>query len=195
MHLHIDDFVIEAKWCWYFGQVIFFAAAIRLVLCVLREWELRTWRGHWWRSVWLAFCSMHPSAQVNDYGAPFFLGLLELAGYPFFIATANWTVIGGWLLFKTAAHWGQWTKSRTTYTRFLLGSALVIAASVWLAQCITVTHLGWADSLRVDFHDPAPNVPRANAHQPGGSRALGQRPTSSRVSSLAADRRPGSSSK
>jgi hypothetical protein len=80
--------------------------------------------------------STHESALVRDYWLPFILGLFELAGYPYFIAKGDWKVIGGWL--KTAAQWGLWSKSRSHYQRFLVGNAMVIAASVLL---VTQLHI------------------------------------------------------
>jgi hypothetical protein len=154
--MRIDGSIVEAKWWCYFGLVFLAGIVIRIVLSGLRECELRwpatenleqratlppenleqraTLPPEWWRSLCQAFFSTHQSALVRDYGLPFFLGLLELAAYPYFIATGNLKVIGGWLALKTAARWEGWTKNRSPYQRFLIGNALVIAASVLLAQ-------------------------------------------------------------
>jgi hypothetical protein len=153
--MRIDGSIVEAKWWCYFGLVFLAGIVIRIVLSGLRECELRwpatenleqratlppenfeqraTLPPEWWRSLCQAFFSTHQSAQVRDYGLPFFLGLLELTAYPYFIATGNLKVIGGWLALKTAARWEGWTKNRSPYQRFLIGNALVIAASVLLA--------------------------------------------------------------
>jgi hypothetical protein len=155
-HLKIDGSVIDVTWC-YFGLVILAGILIRIFLSGLREYELRcpptadlpksknsagenlepatpTLPPEWWRSWWQAFWGTHQSALVRDYGLPFFLGLLELTGYPYFIATGHLKVIGGWLALKTVVQWRQWGESRSHYQRFLIGNALVIAASVLLAR-------------------------------------------------------------
>lgn len=143
--MRIDGSIVEAKWWCYFGLVFLAGIVIRIVISGLRECELRwpatenseqqraTLPPEWWRSLCQAFFSTHQSALVRDYGLAFFLGLLELAGYPYFIATGNLKVIGGWLALKTAARWEGWAKNRSPYQRFLIGNALVIAASVLLA--------------------------------------------------------------
>lgn len=129
--LRIDGSVVEAKWWCYFGLVILAGILIRAILSGLREWELRCppnddvdllwskptlprgwWRKpklpkEWWWSWCKGFLSTHKSALVKDYWHPFFLGFLELSAYPYFIATGNWKVIGGWIAVKTAAQWRQ----------------------------------------------------------------------------------------
>ena len=150
MNLQINNSAVDVTWC-YFGLVFAAGIVIRFILSGLREVELRfpppndvdqlpaaTLPPEWWWSWWLGFWSVHKSALVRDYWLPFFLGLFELAAYPYFIATGNWKVIGGWLLLKTAASWGMWTKSRSHYQRFLVGNAMVIAASVLL---VTQLHI------------------------------------------------------
>ena len=145
--LQIDGTVIEGSW-YYFGLVFLYGIEIRLFISLVRECEMRwsatldldpmrdrpTLPKEWCRSWWQGFLSTHESALVRDYWLPFILGLLELTAYPYFIAKGDWKVIGGWIALKTAAQWGQWSKSRSHYQRFLLGNALVIAASVLLAQ-------------------------------------------------------------
>jgi hypothetical protein len=146
--LQIDGSVIELSW-YYFPLVVFYGIGIRLFISLLREYELRwsatydfdeeekprppTLPEVWWRSWFQGFLSTHESALVRDWWLPFIVGLLELAAYPYFIAKGDWKVIGGWIALKTASQWGQWSKSRSHYQRFLIGNALVIAASVFLA--------------------------------------------------------------
>jgi hypothetical protein len=151
----IDGSVVVVTWWRYLGLVILAGFAVRIVISGLREFELR-WPAkfdlgpfrerpsrpqlpkEWWRSWWQGFMSTHESALVRDYWLPFILGLFELAGYPYFIAKGDWKVIGGWLALKTAAQWGLWSKSRSHYQRFLVGNAMVIAASVLL---VTQLHI------------------------------------------------------
>jgi hypothetical protein len=67
------------------------------------------------------------------------IGIIELAIYPLLISLRAWQAIGGWLVIKTAAGW-RWQVERDNegYVRFLLGNALVIFFSFWLAYQIRV---------------------------------------------------------
>jgi hypothetical protein len=144
--LQIDGSVIEGNWN-YLVLVFLYGIEIRLFISLVREWEMRwsatldlasdrdkpTLPKEWWRSWWQASLSTHESALVRDYWLPFILGSFELTAYPYFIARGDWKVIGGWIALKTAAQWGQWSRSRSHYQRLLFGNALVIAASVLLA--------------------------------------------------------------
>ena len=151
--LHIGGSIIEGSW-WYVILIFPAGIVIRLFLSWLREFELRwpatydfdagqkprppTLPKEFWRSWLQAFCSTHRSAQVRDYWLPAIVGWLELAAYPYFLATGDWKPIGGWIALKTVAQWGAWTKSRSNYQRFLIGNALVIAASVLLATQLNI---------------------------------------------------------
>jgi hypothetical protein len=119
------------------------ALAIRFVLCLFRECELRSQRlgksAGWWRSLCQAFLSNHPDRSIRDYWLNFSIGFLELLAYPYFIAEGNLKVIGAWLALKTVVQWKGWdADSRAPYQRFLLGNALVIAFSVGLAQLLRI---------------------------------------------------------
>ena len=148
--INVGHSTVEVSWC-YFAWAIGFGLVIRLILCVFREWELRmpvhkkrsleeeeiVLPANCFSSVWQAFLSTHQS--IRDYWLNFFVGLLELLAYPYFIATGNFKVIGGWLALKTIVLWREWDKdSRAPYQRFLLGNALVIGLSVLLAQMLHI---------------------------------------------------------
>ena len=78
-------------------------------------------------------CEKQQLRKRSDFLSPFFLGLLELIAFPILIATGALTVIGAWIGFKAIAQWGTWKEERFTFNRFLLGNALVVAVSYWLA--------------------------------------------------------------
>jgi hypothetical protein len=68
----------------------------------------------WWKHV-LGF----PMGINNDLWLPTILGFFELAAYPAFIATGQFTVIGVWIGIKTAGSWHGWRTSATAFNRFL----------------------------------------------------------------------------
>jgi hypothetical protein len=154
VHFHVAGSNIEVPLI-YFVWVFISDVVIRAVLTLARAWEQqrpsakfggtdeerqqalslaeksfgRIWWDHFWgRSDWF-----------SDYLTPFFIGLFELTGFPFFVAIGEWKVIGGWLAIKTVVEWKGWTENRSHFQRFLLGNAMVIALSVLLAQMLTVS--------------------------------------------------------
>ena len=143
--LSLANRTVEVPWN-YFILALASDILVRIVLRFFREWELRGSiftrinlpPTNFWRSVWQAFWSIHPYQGANDYFVSFFTGLLELLAYPYFIVTWDLKVIGGWLALKTVAQWKEWTASRLSYQRFLLGNALVIAFSVPLGRMLSI---------------------------------------------------------
>jgi len=49
------------------------------------------------------------------------------------MATERWTFIGAWLSFKVVAQATQWKDERNVFSRFLIGTGLVVLASYFLA--------------------------------------------------------------
>jgi hypothetical protein len=72
----------------------------------------------------------------DDYWLTVLLGTIELFTYPVLMKLDKWPYIGAWIGIKTASTWGPWRKSRTAYTRFLIGNLMVIIASLFLAKFI-----------------------------------------------------------
>jgi len=85
-----------------------------------------------WQAIWQSFCSWAHHRNIDDYGIPIYIGIIELFLYPILMLANKWTVIGAWLGIKTAAQWKGWREGRTPYNRFLLGNILVISISFLL---------------------------------------------------------------
>jgi hypothetical protein len=72
--------------------------------------------------------------QSPDYWFNTLLGWFELVAFPIFIVTGAWAAIGAWLTLKTVAQWEAWKANRTTFNRFLIGTAALLFASWILAK-------------------------------------------------------------
>jgi hypothetical protein len=151
---NIGRWTVEVPYL-YPGLALSIQVLIRAVMTALRAWELvdrptasRTKRENrdtygyvadgFWKTWRLDFLSRHPSATVKDYLHPSIIGFVELMLYPPLIANGKWIVIGGWIATKTAVQWPTWADQRSTYNRFLIGNAFVIAASCWMATLVTI---------------------------------------------------------
>jgi hypothetical protein len=120
----------------YVLTAIIFSLIIRLVLSHFSAVHLSYIEDFKYRDGFrAAFCGKIDHSwkkglrQRSDFGIPFLLGTIELLAYPILLATGAVTVIGAWLGLKTVAQWSTWKEQRYTFNRFLLGNALVIAAS------------------------------------------------------------------
>ena len=123
-----------------------FGIAIRCVSSFLKAFEIvASKRGiGFWKQFWVAFrgygCSFIKLSDddrwrpSNDYWQPFVLGVLELVVFPVLMATEHWSYVGAWLGFKTLAQAVRWNEDRGVFNRFLIGSALIILASYYLAD-------------------------------------------------------------
>ena len=73
----------------------------------------------------------------SEYGFVFLLGTLELLVYPILITTGAWLVIGAWISLKSLAQWNVWTTQRAIFNLFLIGNALNVILSSYIAHvCI-----------------------------------------------------------
>lgn len=70
----------------------------------------------------------------NDYWIPFWIGALELTVFPALLTAGKPDYIAGWLVLKTLPQWQKWTETRHVYNQFLIGSALVLVLSYFLAR-------------------------------------------------------------
>jgi len=69
-----------------------------------------------------------------DYFQTFVLGVMELSIFPVLLIANKPEYIGGWLVLKTLPQWNRWTEERWVYNRFLIGNALIIVFSYFLAR-------------------------------------------------------------
>jgi hypothetical protein len=85
-----------------------------------------------WQAFWECFKGSSKHKAHADLWLNAFIGFAELAAYPVLLKTGYLTVIGGWLLVKTAGSWGGWKISRTSFNRFLLNNISELAIAYLL---------------------------------------------------------------
>ncbi len=71
-----------------------------------------------------------------DHFQTFILGVMELSIYPILLIANKPEYIGGWLALKTLPQWSRWTEERWVYNRFLIGNALIIVYSYFVARWV-----------------------------------------------------------
>jgi len=147
----LGGWVIDRPLC-YFVLVVLFGLMIRCVSSFQKAFEIiASKRGvGFWKQFWAAFRGYRsPFIKLsdddrwqpsNDYWQPFILGVLELMVFPVLIATEHWNYVGAWLGFKTLAQAVRWNEDRGVFNRFLIGSALVILASYYLASMVVLVN-------------------------------------------------------
>ena len=90
-------------------------------------------RGFQWfgRVLWDFFLGWRRPlpGREPDYLTNSLIGLFEAAAYPVLIHVNALEPIGLWLAMKTAGNWSQWGKSRTSFSRYLVGNLIVLAFS------------------------------------------------------------------
>lgn len=64
--------------------------------------------------------------EHRDLWIPTVLGFLELAIYPILLGIQYYAVIGAWVGIKTAGSWMGYSKSRTSFNRFLLFTVITV---------------------------------------------------------------------
>jgi hypothetical protein len=79
-----------------------------------------------WTGFKLCFGGVNKYKEHSDLWLPTAIGLFELAIYPILICLGYYGVLGGWIGIKTAGSWMGYTKSRTSFNRFLLFNILTI---------------------------------------------------------------------
>jgi len=129
------------NWPTYLLVVLGAGFAIRFVTSLLKALEYRHREvvrpGILFRKIWCdAFRGrgLNPD-KYDDLCFPAYLGILELFAFPILITTNNTTFIGAWLTFKTIAEAVAWKNYRSSFTRFLIGNALVLIAATAIARC------------------------------------------------------------
>lgn len=80
----------------------------------------KDWRtGFWW-----CLNGFNDHKEHRDLWIPTVLGFLELSIYPILLSLQYYAVIGAWVGIKTAGSWMGYSKSRTSFNRFLLFTVL-----------------------------------------------------------------------
>ncbi len=72
--------------------------------------------------------------QSFDHFQTLLLGVMEISIFPILLIANKPEYIGGWLALKTLPQWNRWTEKRWIYNRFLLGNALIIVISYFVAR-------------------------------------------------------------
>jgi hypothetical protein len=128
------------------------AIVIRAALSILKVWEIYIESrepnqaekqptnatgvpARFWKEYGLAFIGI---GSKKDYLQPFILGFLELSVFPVLMATGHWNFVGAWVGFKAIAQATLWKEKREVFGRFLIGTALCLIVSYFLATAITL---------------------------------------------------------
>jgi len=105
---------------------------VRAFLCLFKAADLgkvengRRHKGkRFWRRYWSTFNGFAVPENLKDYWLTAVIGFSEAAAYPVLIFLNHSTIIGGWLVIKTAGQWTVWKDSRATFNRFLVGNLLM----------------------------------------------------------------------
>ena len=78
------------------------------------------------------------SKEHADLWLPFAIGFAELVSFPILIRLDAYSILGGWLLLKTAGAWAGWSQSRTSFNRFLFSTIMNVGLSYfWLSHYIS----------------------------------------------------------
>ena len=134
---------LNISWWGYLSLCVLLALAVRVAHSFIRALaivradypganaknkpeDLRT--GFWW-----CLIGFNKHKEHSDLWIPTVLGFLELAIYPILLSIGYYAVIGAWVGIKTAGSWMGYSKSRTSFNRFLLFTVLsVLLACVLL---------------------------------------------------------------
>ena len=71
--------------------------------------------------------------EHSDLWIPTAIGFLELVFYPVLIGIGYFVVVGAWIGIKTAGSWMGYSKSRTSFNRFLLFTVLTLLVACVLS--------------------------------------------------------------
>jgi len=84
--------------------------------------------GFWW-----CLNGFNKHKEHSDLWIPTAIGFLELAIYPVLLGIGYFAVIGAWIGIKTAGSWMGYSKSRTSFNRFLLFTVLTLLVACVLS--------------------------------------------------------------
>lgn len=130
---------------WYFLLCAILAIGLRLLHSVWRAFAVA--RGDfpdanpentkkWAEAFKLCLSGFNQFKEHSDLFIPTFVGFFELMAYPVLLTLGQCTLIGGWILIKTAGSWSGYQKSRTSFNRFLLFNILTLFLAYWLSRYI-----------------------------------------------------------
>jgi len=124
---------LPEHWLIYVVCAILASVVIRFILSFLR-WTERSSKSKPKLSFRALLLGFGAGENSDDYLHPFIVGCLELLVYPLLLAAGDPEFIGAWLGLKVLPKLGAWSTQRETYQRFLIGNALVIISSFFLAR-------------------------------------------------------------
>jgi hypothetical protein len=85
-----------------------------------------------WQAFWECFRGYSQHRAHADFLLNAYIGFFELAAYPVLLKTENYSIIGGWLVIRTAGNWSGWSVSRTSFNRYLLNIILELALAYFV---------------------------------------------------------------
>lgn len=92
------------------------------------------------KAFWECFVGFSEHRAHADLWLNAAIGFCELAAYPVLLKTENFSIIGGWLVIRTAGNWSGWSVSRTSFNRYLLNIIFELAlAYFWLSNYVQVS--------------------------------------------------------
>ena len=94
-------------------------------------------RKEFWIEYIIYFKGVEPN-KADDYWFGTLIGLAELYIFPFLIFGNELTVIGAWILIKTAGNWEQWSKRPQHFNRFLIANIINLVIAFFLAKCFLI---------------------------------------------------------
>jgi hypothetical protein len=129
----------------YFLFCVIFALLLRLLHSAWRAFAVE--RGDfpdakesntkkWPEAFKLCLGGVNKFKEHSDLWIPTFIGFLELAIYPVLLVLGQYTIVGGWILIKTAGSWTGYKESRTSFNRFLLFNIFALLLAYWLSYYI-----------------------------------------------------------
>jgi hypothetical protein len=90
-----------------------------------------------WPAFKICFHGFKMSKEHSDLWLPFLIGFAELFAFPIFLKLDAYSILGGWLVLKTAGGWLGWRASKTSFNRFLVVNITNLAVSYfWLVRYI-----------------------------------------------------------
>jgi hypothetical protein len=129
----------------YFFLCLVFALVLRLLHSAWRAFAVT--RGDfpdakesnikkWGEAFKLCLGGFNKFKEHSDLFLPTVIGFFELASYPVLLALGQYSIIGGWVLIKTAGSWTGYKKSRTSFNRFLVFNILTLLLAYWLSYYV-----------------------------------------------------------
>jgi hypothetical protein len=116
----------------YVGAVLCVTIGMRVIMSVLGAVVFPT-EEQLWRAAVRRFLGHTNDTKDRRQVLPLVLGSLELLIFPVLMRAGAWLAVGAWITFKTLGQWREWETNRPLFNRFLIGNALQLMASYWIA--------------------------------------------------------------